>query len=160
MAPPAPTTVSRVPSSYTLFGRENMVYISTEVPIPASLNWDVDLGTRTSLTDVHAASFDQGTNPGFGQLVFESEATAQLRVRGVVDDLDGELARVTLMYADRENPFVFDLNELEAAGADYAGALFEVVIGPSLEYNIVHLAAEEEAARKAAPPLDLSFLDR
>lgn len=67
--------------------------------------------------------------------------------------------RATLSYAGRQNPFVFGLHEMHAAGVDYPGALFEIRVAPTLDYEIIHLTEQEEAARRAAPSPDLSFLD-
>ncbi|HXJ92552.1 MAG TPA: hypothetical protein VMT20_06680 [Terriglobia bacterium] len=80
-------------------------------------------------------------------------------VKGVVDQVEGELAHVTLFYAGRPNDFLLDAADLSDAGAGYPGALFEITIRSDLGYSIVHSVEEEVAARKAAPPPDLTFLD-
>jgi hypothetical protein len=80
-------------------------------------------------------------------------------VKGVVDHVEGDRARVTLFYAGRSNDFVLDTNDLSNAGAGYPGALFEIVVRSDLGYSIVHSVEEEAAARRGAPPPDLAFLD-
>jgi hypothetical protein len=80
-------------------------------------------------------------------------------VEGVVDDIEGDDARVRLYYAGRENNFVFSVTELEAVGAGYPGAVFGVSVGTDHSYAIVHLAEREQAIRAQAPPPDLSFLE-
>jgi hypothetical protein len=76
-----------------------------------------------------------------------------------VDHIEGNCARVALFYAGRSNDFLLNAADLSNAGAGYPGALFEIIIRSDLGYSIVHSVEEEVAARNAAPPPDLTFLD-
>jgi hypothetical protein len=91
----------------------------------------------------------------------QSELPIQ-RVRGVVDRVEGTLSHVTLLYDDRENQFSFPTSELQAAGAAYVGALFDLTVGRERDYishTLVHAEEEENEARQKLGSIDLSFLD-
>jgi hypothetical protein len=82
--------------------------------------------------------------------------------KGVVDQVAPSSCHVTLFYGDRENKFLFPTSLLEASGASYPGALFNIVLKKEngfQTYDIVHLIDEETKARQEAPPVDLSFLN-
>jgi hypothetical protein len=73
-----------------------------------------------------------------------------------------ENADVTLFYGDRENHFTIPTFLLQQGKMDYAGALFEIVLTQRdglQSYDFNHLIAEEQAARQAGTPMDLSFLE-
>jgi hypothetical protein len=80
-------------------------------------------------------------------------------IEGVVDDIEGDDARVRLHYGNRENSFLFSVSELKAVGAGYPGAVFGVSIAPDYSYAIVHLEKMERDIRAQAPAPDLSFLE-
>ena len=64
------------------------------------------------------------------------------RVRGVVDHVGDPHSQVTLLYAGRENQFLFPTSELESVGAAYAGAVFEFLLTTEANFtahSIVHL---------------------
>ena len=85
--------------------------------------------------------------------------TKRQSIKGVVDDVVGDRARVSLFYAGRANRFLFDAQDFSDASAAYPGALFEIIVGSDLGYTIIHSIEEEAATRSAAPPPDLTFLD-
>lgn len=80
-------------------------------------------------------------------------------VEGVVDDIEGDDARVRLHYGNRENIFLFSASELKAVGAGYPGAVFGLSVEPDYSYAIIHLQERENAIRSQAPAPDLSFLE-
>ncbi len=80
-------------------------------------------------------------------------------IEGIVEDVEGDDARVKLHYGDRDNTFIFSASELNAVGAAYAGALFGISVEPDYSYKLVHLKEREQARRAQAPPPDLAFLE-
>lgn len=80
-------------------------------------------------------------------------------VNGVVEDIEGSYASVILLYGGRENQFLFEVDDLQRAGAAYPGALIKISVGSDFGYKLVHSAEQEAVARNEAPPPDLSFLD-
>ncbi|MGH9403328.1 MAG: hypothetical protein ACRD2P_14610 [Terriglobia bacterium] len=117
------------------------------------------------IRDVILTPLTEAQSPGDGESKeFTKEASqvtseAERPVKGVVSELDGSHARVTLFYGGRDNDFLLDVRDLDVAGASYPGALFEIIIGTDYSYKIVHSGEEEAVARREAPPPDLSFLD-
>lgn len=135
----------------------------TPVPAPSERGRNRQIGGVTPIfrTEVGGSREPVLTDVGLAAAApsLSTSAAAQHTVKGVVDDLEGSHARVTLFYGGRENRFLLDAHDLEAAGVAYPGALFQIVIENNFAYRIVHSAEEEEAARKKAPRPDLSFLD-
>lgn len=151
-------TVGGLAMSVSLFASERS-FLETILP-PSQPLATIVRGLESTITSTEAGVTDKpAVLPSNPPAPTSSTAIQSCAIRGVVDTLEEKRVRATLSYGGRENPYVFDLPEMEAAGADYPGALFEIRVGPTLDYEIVHLMAEEEAARAAAPLPDLSFLD-
>jgi len=148
------------PSSARAFATGNEVVRLTDLPSEGSAARPVATQRPVTSTEIGGSSRGHAFRLEAAVASRAASTTPVPSVRGVVDEIEGGHARVNLSYSGRDNPFLFDLHELEAAGAAYPGALFEVVVGPAFQYKIVHLEEEEEAARRAALPPDLSFLDK
>jgi hypothetical protein len=134
-------------------------FIATPVPPLPDVGFLTGSESQDASTEIPASTKQQTLTVEHPTTNVATSAARSCAVRGVVDDIEGNQVKATLFYGGRENPFLFDLLEINAAGAGYPGAIFEILVGSALDYKIVHLEAEEEAARKAALPPDLSFLD-
>jgi hypothetical protein len=115
--------------------------------------------TKTGETPALQSTISSVKEPSL--LAAKSESTEH-RFRGVVDQAERSTSHVTLSYGGRDNAFLLPTSLLESAGANYAGALFEIVLKKENgvhSYDIVHLTEEENRARAENSPPDLSFLD-
>jgi hypothetical protein len=147
------------PSPVSPYVSEAGSFIATPLPPLPAVNLLTDFESQLASTEIPASTKQQALSVEHPATGVATSAARSFSVRGVVDNIEGNQVSATLFYGGRENPFLFDLLEINAAGAGYPGAIFEILVGSALDYKIVHLGAEEEAAREAAPPPDLSFLD-
>jgi hypothetical protein len=166
MAPPSRTDTTDVSSAnvylYPEVVRQAVTKSDAEQPPPNYKKGEaLPSLTGTEETQPHQirSATDSGRAPSL--LVATNESTER-RFRGVVDQAEGSTSHVTLSYGGRDNAFLFPTSLLESAGANYAGALFEIVLKKEIglhSYDIVHLTEEEDRARAENSHLDLSFLD-